>query len=84
MNILIVEDEPEAASRLAKILKELRPDVRILASLDSVISSVKWLKENPSPGLIFVDIQLADGLSFEILEKVEVKAPVIFTTAYNE
>ena len=84
MNILIVEDEPEAAARLSKLLQELRPDVVIVASLDSVQGAVKWFSENPSPDLAFMDIQLADGLSFEIFEKVEVKVPVIFTTAYNE
>jgi DNA-binding LytR/AlgR family response regulator len=84
MNILIVEDEPEAASRLSKILKDLRPDIKIVASIDSVKSAAKWLGENPSPELIFMDIQLADGLSFEIFEKVEIRVPVIFTTAYNE
>ena len=84
MNILIVEDEPEAASRLSKILRELRPESNVIASVDSVRSAVKWLSENPSPDLAFMDIQLADGLSFEIFEKVEVKSPVIFTTAYNE
>lgn len=84
MNILIVEDEPEAASRLAKILKDLRPDIRIVASIDSVKGVVKWINENPSAELIFMDIQLADGISFEIFEQVEIKAPVIFTTAYNE
>jgi len=84
MNILIVEDEPEAASRLSKILKDLKPEVKIVASIDSVKSAVKWVSENPSPELIFMDIQLADGLSFEIFEKAEIKAPVIFTTAYNE
>jgi len=84
MNILIVEDEPEAAARLSKLLKELRPTIRIVASLDSVRSSVKWITDNPSPDLVFMDIQLADGLSFEIFEKVEIKVPVIFTTAYNE
>lgn len=84
MNILIVEDEPEAAARLANLLKELRPNINIVGSLDSVRSAVKWLSDNPSPNLVFMDIQLADGLSFEIFEKVEIKVPVIFTTAYNE
>lgn len=84
MNVLVVEDEPEAASRLAKLLKELRPDINIAGSPDSVKSAVKWISENPSPDLFFMDIQLADGLSFEIFEKVEITAPVIFTTAYNE
>ncbi len=84
MNILIVEDEPEAAARLSKLLKDLRPDVHIVASIDSVKSAVKWIGSNSSPELIFMDIQLADGLSFEIFEQVEIKVPVIFTTAYNE
>ncbi|HMJ67318.1 MAG TPA: LytTR family DNA-binding domain-containing protein [Cyclobacteriaceae bacterium] len=84
MNILIIEDEPEAAARLATLLREIRPDVNIAGSLDSVRAAVKWVNENPSPDLFFMDIQLADGLSFEIFEKVEIKSPVIFTTAYNE
>lgn len=84
MNILIVEDEPEAAARLSTLLVELRPDVRIVATIDSVRNAVKWANENPSPDLVFMDIQLADGLSFEIFEKADIKAPVIFTTAYNE
>jgi DNA-binding LytR/AlgR family response regulator len=84
MNVLLIEDEPEAAARLSKLLREIRPDLRIVGSLDTVRSAVKWFKENPSPDLCFMDIQLADGLSFEIFEKIDVKAPVIFTTAYNE
>ena len=84
MNILIVEDEPEAAARLSTLLRELKPDTKVVGSLDSVKSAVKWISENPSPDLIFMDIQLADGLSFEIFEKADIKAPVIFTTAYNE
>jgi DNA-binding LytR/AlgR family response regulator len=84
MNILIIEDEPEAAARLSSLLKEIRPDVRIVGSLDSVRSVVKWVGENPAPDLFFMDIQLADGLSFEIFEKAGITAPVIFTTAYNE
>ncbi|HZY78450.1 MAG TPA: LytTR family DNA-binding domain-containing protein, partial [Cyclobacteriaceae bacterium] len=64
--------------------KEIRPGVRIVGSLDSVRSAVKWINENPSPDLFFMDIQLADGLSFEIFDKINIKAPVIFTTAYNE
>lgn len=82
--ILIIEDEPEAADRLRKLIKELIPSAIVLASLDSVSSSVTWLKANPAPDLIFMDIQLADALSFEIFTQVDVKSPVIFTTAYNE
>lgn len=84
MNILIIEDEPEAAARLSTLLREIRPGVNILGSLDSVRSAVKWVNTNASPDLYFMDIQLADGLSFEIFEQVEITAPVIFTTAYNE
>jgi len=84
MKVLIIEDEPQAAERLAILVKGLQPDVQICATLDSVKRSVDWILKNPLVDLIFMDIQLADGLSFEIFDKVEVKAPVIFTTAYNE
>jgi len=83
-SILIIEDEPEAADRLRTLLTELLPSAGVLASLDSVNATVRWLKANPSPDLVFMDIQLADALSFEIFDQVEVTAPVIFTTAYNE
>ncbi len=84
MNVLIIEDEPQAAERLATLIKSLQPDVKISATLDSVKRSIEWIAKNPLIDLIFMDIQLADGLSFEIFDKAEVKAPVIFTTAYNE
>jgi DNA-binding LytR/AlgR family response regulator len=84
MKVLIIEDEPQAVERLAILVKGLQPDVQICATLDSVKRSVDWILKNPAVDLIFMDIQLADGLSFEIFDKVEVKAPVIFTTAYNE
>jgi DNA-binding LytR/AlgR family response regulator len=84
MKVLIVEDEVEAAARLKTLLKELRPGIDLVGSLDSISSTVKWIKANPQPDIIFMDIQLADGLSFEIFDAVEIKSPVIFTTAYNE
>ncbi len=83
MNVLIIEDEPQAAERLGTVLRELDPSLNILSKLDSVRKAVQWFKANPAPELIFMDIQLADGLSFEIFDQVEVKAPVIFTTAYD-
>lgn len=83
MNVLLIEDEPQAAARLATLIAELQPDWKIVAQLDSIKRSVAWLQQN-SCQLILMDIHLADGLSFEIFERVEVKAPVIFTTAYNE
>lgn len=84
MKVLIIEDEPQAAERLAALVRGLHPEVEITATLDSVKRSVEWISKNPTVDLIFMDIQLADGLSFEIFDKVGVKAPVIFTTAYNE
>lgn len=84
MKVLIVEDENAAARRLEKLLKDLAPDVVILAQTDSVESSVLWLENNPPPDLIFMDIHLADGASFDIFEHANVKCPIIFTTAYDE
>lgn len=83
MRILIVEDEPQAAERLSLLLTQTLPQSEIVARLDTVKRSVEWLQSG-AVDLIFMDIQLADGLSFEIFEQVPVKAPVIFTTAYNE
>ncbi len=84
MKILIIEDEPQAADRLETLITQLSPESAIIAKLDSVKSSVEYLTNDASMDLIFMDIQLADGLSFEIFEKIEVRSPVIFTTAYNE
>jgi len=84
MNVLIIEDEKAAAQRLHNLLKEAIPNLNLLDKIDTVRRAVEWLGINPSPELIFMDIQLADGLSFEIFDHIEVKAPIIFTTAYNE
>jgi len=84
MRVLIIEDEAPAFRRLQKILEELIPDVEILEVLDSVESAVEWIKQGINPELIFMDIQLSDGLSFEIFEQTSVHAPVIFTTAFDE
>jgi len=84
MKVLLVEDEPLAAQRLETLVKSLEPSVTILAKLDTVKRTVEWLKSNPPPDLIFMDIQLADGVSFLIFEQCEVKSPIIFTTAYDE
>ena len=84
MNILIIEDEPQAAQRLEKLVRSILPSAKILPSIDTVKNSVQWLKSNDTPDLIFMDIQLADGISFQIFDQTEVKSPVIFTTAYDE
>lgn len=83
MKVLIVEDEKMAANRLTKLLAELAPEAEVLAQLDSVKRASEWLSTQ-SAELLFFDIQLADGLSFEILERVKVEAPIIFTTAFDE
>ncbi|CAN5621810.1 LytTR family DNA-binding domain-containing protein [soil metagenome] len=84
MRILIIEDETLAARRIRKMVEELDPNIQVVAVTDSIESSVLWLKENPHPELILMDIELADGQSFEIFNQVEVKSTVIFTTAYDE
>jgi len=84
MRVLIIEDEKMAANRLEKLAKSVDDEIEILAKLDTVTGSVAWLSANKPPDLIFMDIQLADGLSFEIFDHTTVEAPVIFTTAYDE
>ena len=82
MNIIIIEDEKPAARRLSRLLAEL--DVEVSTMLHSVEESIEWFQKNDHPDLIFLDIQLSDGLSFEIFDIVEVKSAIIFTTAYDE
>jgi len=84
MKVLIIEDEYHAAERLKKLLKSKLPEAQIIGPIDSVEDSVSWLKDNEAPDIIFMDIQLADGISFSIFEQIEVEAPVIFTTAFDE
>ncbi|TNE57406.1 MAG: response regulator transcription factor [Bacteroidetes bacterium] len=84
MNVLIIEDENAAARRLEKLLKEIAPEMTIIQQLDSIEASVLWLAQNPPPDLIFLDIHLADGSSFDIFDHVQVQCPIIFTTAYDE
>ena len=84
MKALIIEDEYPAAERLQTLLKQAYPDIQILAHLPSVKESVQWLNAYPNPELIFSDIQLSDGLSFEIYEQLNIKSPIIFTTAFDE
>jgi DNA-binding LytR/AlgR family response regulator len=84
MNVLIIEDEKLAADHISSLVKFYDPDINILARIDSVKKSVQWFNVNPKPDLVFMDIQLADGLSFEIFEQAIVECPIIFTTAFNE
>src|SRR6188474_1886115 len=84
MKVLIIEDEPQAAKRLESLITALEPKATVLSKIDTVKNAVLWIKSNPAPDLIFMDIHLADGISFQIFEQCEVTAPVIFTTAYDE
>jgi DNA-binding LytR/AlgR family response regulator len=83
MRIVIIEDEPMAADRLENLLLQVYPAICVAGRCDSVQKSVKWFRENDPPDILFLDIQLGDGLSFEIFEQVEISCPVIFTTAYD-
>jgi DNA-binding LytR/AlgR family response regulator len=84
VKVLIIEDEAPAFRRLQRILEEIRENIDIIDVIDSIEESVKWLRNHQLPDLIFMDIQLADGLSFDIFNQVKVTTPVIFTTAYDE
>ena len=82
MKVIIIEDEKPSARRLSRMLLEL--NIEAQAMLHSVDEAVSYFKENEHPDLILLDIQLSDGLSFEIFEQVEVNSAIIFTTAYDE
>src|SRR5690349_24886247 len=84
MNILIVEDEELAVKKLQKTLASVDPSANVVGVTDSIQGTVDWLQNNTTADLILMDIELADGQSFEVFNQVEVKAPVIFTTSYDE
>ncbi len=84
MKILIVEDEDLAVKKLRKTLESLDEAIEVTGVTDSIKTTVDWLHNNPLPDLILMDIELADGQSFEIFKLTEVKSPVIFTTSYDE
>src|SRR5699024_4660051 len=82
MNVIIIEDEQASARRLKRMLEKL--EVRVHQLLTGVEESINWFKNNPHPDLIFLDIQLSDGLSFDIFEAVPINSAIIFTTAFDE
>jgi DNA-binding LytR/AlgR family response regulator len=82
--VLIIEDERLAAEKLKRMVVKMRPEWTVLGPVETVEHASKWFSSNPAPDLILMDIQLADGISFEIFEQVDVKSPVIFTTAFDE
>ena len=84
MRVVIVEDEIAASENLTYLLRKLEPGVEVVAVLDSVQAAVAFFDSQSDMDLVFLDIHLADGLSFEIFEKTSIKAPIIFTTAYNQ
>ena len=84
MNIIIIEDELKAARSLENMIAEVRPQAKVIAQLQSIESSVKYLTENKQPDLIFMDIQLSDGLCFEIFKSIKITCPIIFCTAFDE
>jgi len=84
MKILLIEDELPAAKQLTKMLLAHTATFQVIETLDSVDGAVRWLRHFPTPDLIFMDIQIADGLSFDIFRQVNVTAPVIFTTAFDQ
>jgi len=84
MKVVIIEDEKPAIEKLKKGLEKLGQTVDLLACLSTVQQSIDWLQNNPAPELIFMDIELSDGLSFKIIENANIQSPIVFTTAYDE
>lgn len=84
MRVLIVEDEPAAAERLERMIKEATDPIEITGMLDSIEGVIDWYTRNAAPDLLFMDIQLADGECFEIFRHINIDRPVIFTTAYDQ
>ena len=84
MKVLIIEDERPAAHKLIRLLEEADKQIEVIGVLGSIEHAINWLAGNPAPELIFMDIQLEDGISFEIFETCKIQTPVIFTTAYDE
>jgi DNA-binding LytR/AlgR family response regulator len=84
MNILIIEDETAASNRLTSMLRSIDPSITVLAVIDSIEDAVGWLLSHQEPDIIFADIQLSDGICFDIFKQVQPQCAVIFTTAYDE
>jgi DNA-binding LytR/AlgR family response regulator len=82
MKVLIIEDEKVATEKLVRQINLVKPDIEVVEIIDSVKNAIAWLKEN-NADLIFLDIQLSDGLCFKIFDEVDIKTPIIFTTAYD-
>ena len=84
MKALIIEDEPRARAHMISLLADSFPEVEVVGAIGSVKDSIQWLGANPAPDVIFMDVELSDGNSFEIFANIDVPAPVIMTTAYDQ
>jgi len=84
MKVVIIEDEHLIARRITDLLAQIDPEIKVLATIDTVKRACEWFRQNEKPELVFMDIQLADGLSFDIFDQVKIESPVIFITAYQE
>ena len=84
LRTILIEDEAAAARHLRKVLQQLAPDLQIITTLTSVQTATDWLERNPPPDILFMDIRLSDGLSFDILDRCFIDMPIIFTTAYDQ
>ena len=84
MKVLIIEDETAAARNLQSMLEQLEAGVEIVGVTESIVATVEWFSENENPDLVFMDIHIADGESFRIFDSVNISAPIIFTTAYDQ
>ena len=84
MNVLIIEDEARSAKELVQLIAAADASVRVLAMLESVEQGVAWLSSNPQPDLIFSDIQLTDGSSFDIFQRLAITCPIVFCTAFDD
>lgn len=80
MKALIIEDETAAATNLKSLLREIDPSVEIVDVIDTVVDSIGWIRANPLPDIVFMDIHLADGQAFKIFEQVDIPCPIVFTT----
>lgn len=84
MRVLIIEDETAAARNLQSMLESIEPEIQVVGITESIIDTLDWFAENPMPDIVFMDIHIADGESFRIFDSVDISAPIIFTTAYDQ
>ncbi len=84
MKVLIIEDETAAVRNLQSMLENLEPEIEVVGVTESIVDTVDWFAENNMPDIVFMDIHIADGESFRIFDSVDITAPIIFTTAYDQ